>query len=180
MNPYLFTSHRLGFRNWLPTDIGPLAAINADKDVMEFFPATKTLAETLEFIGRMQRQLADKGYCYFAVDTLHDAKFIGFIGISEQTFPSPFTPCIDIGWRLSSQVWQQGYATEGALRCLRYASDNLNIKKICAVAPCANTRSERIMLKIGMNKVTEFIHPLLIHDTRLRDCVLYQVEFDGK
>ncbi len=171
---YLFTSARLGFRNWQQGDIAQMAAINADPDVMDFFPGVKTYEETEAFVKRMQQQLADKGYCYFAVDTLANKQFVGFIGLSEPTFESSFTPCTDIGWRLSKEAWNKGYATEGAKRCLEYAFDELNIPKIIAVAPKVNLRSEQVMKKIGMNKVTEFVHPLLIDDERLSDCVLYE------
>ncbi len=175
MGRYLFQSARLGFRNWLKTDIEPMAAMNADPDVMEFFPGTKGYTETVAFIERMQQQLADKGYCYYAVDKLENGEFIGFIGISVQAFEASFTPCIDIGWRLCKQEWNKGYATEGAQRCIDYAFNELNINKLTAIAPKANVKSERIMKKIGMVRVQDFIHPLLQDDERLRDCVLYEI-----
>jgi RimJ/RimL family protein N-acetyltransferase len=49
MNKYLFTSERLGFRNWNDSDIEKMAAINNDPDVMEFFPATATYSQTADF-----------------------------------------------------------------------------------------------------------------------------------
>ncbi|GEM_PF-1608528 len=61
-NKYLFTSERLGFRNWEPTDIDELFAINSDKQVMEFFPALPTKEQTIEFIERMNTQFEHKGF----------------------------------------------------------------------------------------------------------------------
>lgn len=173
---YIFTSARLGFRAWRPTDIVPMAAINADTEVMEFFPGTKTLAETEEFIVRMQQQQSDKGYCYYAVDVLSTGLFIGFIGLCYQTFEAPFTPCTDIGWRLQRQAWGRGYATEGAGRCLEYGLNDLRLKDIYAIAPKINTRSVQVMNKIGMQRVGVFVHPLLVGDERLRDCVFYKTQ----
>ncbi len=97
---YLFSSERLGFRNWKTEDAAIMAEINADKEVMEFFPAIQTKDQTLLFIERMQKEFSEKGFCYFAVDHLKTNELIGFIGIHEQTFEADFTPCIDIGWRL--------------------------------------------------------------------------------
>ncbi|NUO03137.1 MAG: GNAT family N-acetyltransferase, partial [Saprospiraceae bacterium] len=168
---YLFTSARLGFRNWLATDLEEMAAINADKAVMEFFPKVATKEETLNFIHRMQQQLTNKGFCYFAVDLLESHEFIGFIGLFEQTYEAHFTPCVDIGWRLRKTAWNQGFATEGAARCLEYAFQDLNLQKVVAVAPKINVRSEQVMKKIGMKKSGEFEHPLLGDCERLRDCV---------
>ncbi len=172
---YLFKSERLGFREWQTTDIPQMADINTDPEVMAFFPNTLTRQQTAEFIERMQKQFALKGFCYFAVDNLEDGAFIGFIGLSEQTFEADFTPCTDIGWRLSKRFWGKGYATEGATKCLSYAFAQLKQKKINAIAPKVNLRSEQIMKKIGMKKVGNFIHPLLINNERLEECVLYEI-----
>ena len=176
MRNYLFKSDRLGFRNWLASDIEKLAAINADKEVMEFFPSTRTLPETNTFIKRMQKQYGDKGYCYFAVDNLEYDTFIGFIGLSEQNFAADFTPCIDIGWRLAKTAWNKGYATEGAKRCLEYGFEALHLDKIYSIAPVANLKSQQVMKKIGMHKVKAFDHPQLLDNARLRKCVLYVIE----
>lgn len=170
---YLFTSERLGFRCWQMADVAVMAAINADPVVMEYFPAVKTYEETVAFIERMQQEYAEKGYCYFAVDRLEDGALIGFIGLSDQTFEASFTPCTDVGWRLGREYWSNGYATEGARQCLQYGFDELRIARIYAIAPQANARSEQVMQRVGMQKLMDFDHPLLLHDERLKTCVLY-------
>ncbi len=171
---YIFKSERLGFRNWIDSDIKKMARINSDKEVMKFFPKTYSEKETFLFVERMQNQYAKRGFCYFAVDKLIDGEFIGFIGLSEQTFKSNFTPCIDIGWRIDKKEWNKGYATEGALQCLYFAKNELRINKISSIASIINTKSEHIMKKIGMQKIKTFEHPLLAHDERLKACVFYQ------
>jgi RimJ/RimL family protein N-acetyltransferase len=177
---YLFRSERLGFRNWIETDIAIMAGISADPDVMAFFPAVATLAQTTAFIERMQKEFEEKGYCYFAVDKLETSELIGFIGLSERTFEAAFTPCVDIGWRLAKSQWNNGYATEGAKRCLAYAFDTLNLESVYAMAPRINVKSEIIMQKAGMKKAGEFEHVLLQDYPRLKDCVLYQMTIDAR
>ena len=112
----------------------------------------------------------------FAVDKLENGEFIGFIGLSEQTYEADFTPCIDIGWRIKRSEWNKGFATEGAKRCLDYALNDLKIKEIYSVAPKINTKSEHIMKKIGLKKQYEFEHPSLINNERLKICVLYKYD----
>jgi RimJ/RimL family protein N-acetyltransferase len=177
---YIFTSERLGFRNWELTDIDKMYQINSDEKVMAFFPGVLTKQQTAEFVDKMKNQFTDKGFCYFAVDKLEDSQFIGFIGLSEQTFHADFTPCIDIGWRIKSNEWNKGLATEGAKKCLDYAFNNLKIVEIYAVAPKINTKSAHIMTKIGLQKQYEFEHPLLINNARLKTCVLYKIEMKLK
>lgn len=172
---YLFTSERLGFRNWTESDIPLMAAINSNPNVMEFFPSVQDSEQTQRFIKRMQGQFEEKDYCYFAVDALETDTFIGFIGLSDKDFESDFTPAVDIGWRLSEAHWKKGYATEGALACLNYSFKKLQLEKIIATTPAINLKSEEVMKKIGMKKVKNFDHPLLLDDERLKDCLLYEI-----
>jgi RimJ/RimL family protein N-acetyltransferase len=173
---YLFTSERLGFRNWNLTDIDKMHEINSDEKVMAFFPNIPTKEQTTEFVERMKKQFEDKGFCYFAVEKLECGEFIGFIGLSEQNYEADFTPCIDIGWRIKSSEWNKGFASEGAKKCLDYALDELKLENIYSIAPKINTKSERIMVKIGMKKQSEFEHHFLKNNDRLRTCVLYKTE----
>lgn len=172
---YLFQSQRLGFRGWHENDLDRMTEINTDPAVMEFFPAIQDRTKTTDFITRMQAEQAAKGFCYFAAEELASREVIGFIGLHEQTFESPFTPCIDIGWRLHRSAWGKGYATEGALRCLEFGFQEIKLPKIYALAPEVNFRSVNVMKKAGLVQTGTFIHPLLVHDERLKNCVVYEM-----
>jgi RimJ/RimL family protein N-acetyltransferase len=152
-----------------------MSKINANPKVMEFFPSIPNFQQTVEFIERMQYQFKEKGFCYFAVDDLSNDTFIGFIGLSEQNYPSDFTPCIDIGWRLSQDAWGKGLATEGAKRCLDFAFNDLGLKNIKAICPAINIPSERVMQKIGMTKIATFHHSMLKDHPKLETCILYEI-----
>ncbi|MBK8850293.1 MAG: GNAT family N-acetyltransferase [Saprospiraceae bacterium] len=175
MNVYIFTSERLGFRNWQEEDITTMTEINNDPDVMAFFPGLLNEEQTTAFVQRMMAQYENKGFCYFAVDELATGNFIGFIGLSEQSYEAAFTPCVDIGWRLHSISWNRGFASEGAKRCLEYAFNELRLDEIYAIAPKINIKSEKIMQKIGMQKQYEFDHPFLADNTLLKKCNLYKI-----
>ncbi len=173
---YLFTSSRLGFRTWLDDDFEQLSSLNTDPQVMEFFPFLPSAKETGEFIERMQNQFSKNGFCYFPVDHLETNKFIGFTGLSEQNFDSDFTPCIDIGWRINKEYWGKGLATEGAVECLKYAKDYLDLDCIYSMASKINSRSIQVMKKIGMTYIKEFEHPKLVKYPALRTCALYEIK----
>lgn len=175
MNQYIFKSDRLGFRNWKESDKLQMGIINSDCEVMEYFPSVLTQKQTDEFIDRMRTQFAKNGFCYFAVDQLENNELIGFIGINEQNFKSDFTPCVDIGWRLSKKQWGKGFATEGAKKCLEFAFNEIGLKSIKAICPEINNQSEKVMHKIGMKKIKQFNHPLLSNYKRLEKCVLYEI-----
>ncbi|WP_196888636.1 GNAT family N-acetyltransferase [Aureivirga sp. CE67] len=172
---YDFHSKRLGFRNWIDSDIKKMVEINSDSEVMRFFPATVTFEQTQNFIQRMQKMYKERNYCYFAVDELETGNFIGFIGLCYQDYEAEFTPCTDIGWRLDKKYWNKGYATEGAKRCLEYAFDVLELEKIISTAPMINKPSIAVMEKIGMQKILEFKHSKLKDFPKIENCVCYEI-----
>ena len=121
----------------------------------------------------------ENGFCYFAVEKLENQEFIGFIGLSEQLWESDFTPAIDIGWRLKASAHGNGFATEGAKRCLDFGFNDLAVKEIISVSPKVNLSSIKVMKKLGMKFIEEFNHPKLEQDKYLERCVLYKLE-NGK
>jgi len=172
---YLFQSQRLGFRNWQKSDIVPFTNMCKDKKVMEFFPSILTDEKARLFVERMQQHFEEKQFCYFAVERLDTQTFIGFIGLRSQEYESPFTPCVDIGWRLQQAAWGKGFATEGAKACLNYAFQTLGFDKIYAIAPHQNEKSIHVMKKIGMTQEGSFVHPLMDKDIPLQPCVAYSI-----
>lgn len=153
-----------------------MAAINADEEVMAYFPSVQTREYTQGFIAAMQQEYAQRRYCYFAVELLETSELIGFLGLHLQEFVADFTPCTDIGWRFKKAVWNRGLATEGAKRCLQYGFESLGLEKIYAITPKLNRKSERIMQKAGMQKVKEFEFERLKEAPTLLNCVLYAIK----
>jgi len=165
---------RLILRQWQLSDHEPYIALNQDADVMEFFPATSTRDETLAQIGRFTDHIEQYGYGFFAVERKDNHEFIGFTGLSHPRFESYFTPCVEIGWRLSKANWNHGFATEAAKACLEYGFDTLGLDEIYSFTSVHNVRSEQVMIKIGMVKQGEFEHPSIAEGHFLRRHVLYK------
>ena len=175
---YLFKSDRLGFRAWKTEDVDPFVDMGEDSEVMQFFPKTISRNESIDLINRIKLKFAEVGYSLFAVDELDSCSFIGFIGFSSPTYDLGFGPLVEIGWRLSKDFWNKGYATEGATACLNYGFETLGLKEIYSLTSKVNIRSERVMQKIGMKKVDEFEHPKVEEGHKLRPHVLYKIEND--
>lgn len=171
---YIFESKRLGFRLWSEDDKLPFAKMNSNIEVMEFMPKLLSFDESNEFISRIKNHFDSYGYGLWAVDIKETGKFIGFIGFSHANFESDFTPCIEIGWRLDRESWNNGFATEGAKECLKYGFEVLNFKDIFSFTSKINYRSINVMEKIGLCKSRDFNHPKLENGNPLRPHVLYQ------
>lgn len=174
--PYLFQTARLGFRSWQETDYEPFARLNADSKVMEFFPNTLSRSESDAMIERIEAHIEQHDFGFWAVDWLEKQQFIGFIGLSIPRFQTSFTPCVEIGWRLSADCWGHGLAPEGAQACLEYGFNKLNLQEIVSFTPTVNHRSMRVMQKIGMQHVANFLHPLLPDNHWLSEHVLYTTQ----
>ena len=172
---YIFQSERLGFREWKDTDILPFSQMNQDPDVMEFFPRTLSLEESAERILNFKEYFERDGYGIYVVELLETKEFIGIIGFLRPTFKVNFTPCIEIGWRLRKSMWNKGYATEAGKRCLEYGFTTLGFTEVFSFTAVLNTKSKRIMQKIGMSKFGEFEHPLLQNGSPLKTHVVYKI-----
>ena len=173
---YLFTSKRVGFRSWKDSDKGPFREINQDPAVMEFMHARLSHEESDEMFDRIQTHFENFGFGLFAVDLLATKEFIGFVGFQQTRFEAAFTPCFEIGWRLTPGVWGKGIATEAGLRCLDYGFQELELEKICSFTALANERAQHLIEKIGLSKIGEFDHPKLEEGNWLRKHVLYNIE----
>jgi len=168
-----FSTERLVLRQWREEDREPFAALNADPEVMAHFPAPLTRDESDTVIDRHRDQLATGAPGVFAAEVRETGQFIGFIGLAVPRFEASFTPCVEIGWRLSRDAWGHGYATEGALATLEYGFTTLELAEIVSFTAVGNRRSRAVMERIGMSFVEEFEHPNVEPGHPLRRHVLY-------
>jgi RimJ/RimL family protein N-acetyltransferase len=173
--PVLETS-RLLIRNWRESDHKPFAEMNADPLVMRYFPATWTVEETEAALDRNRLRLEERGFCMWAVELKETGEFAGFIGLSVPSFEAPFTPCVEIGWRLAARFWNRGLATEGAAAVLRHGHATFGLDEIVAFTATQNFPSRRVMEKIGMvyDPADDFDHPGIPKDHCLCRHVLYR------
>jgi len=172
---YIFKSERLGFRHWRNEDLKEFLKLNSDEEVMEHFPRVLSEKEVKEFIDNLKKHYSENGFTYYATEILKTKEFIGMIGLASQEYNSKFTPAIDIGWRLKKSAWGNGYATEGAKRCLEYAFNELAIDKVISVCTINNYKSEKIMKKIGMIKKGEFSHPDMLSHPQYEKHYCYEI-----
>lgn len=105
-----------------------------------------------------------------------DGCFIGYVGFHHFDFDADFSPGVEIGWRLARKHWGQGYATEAAKACIDYARKHRLFNEIYSFTTVCNRRSERVMQKIGMGRVSFFSHPSLPKGHKLEPHVLYKLE----
>lgn len=170
-------TERLLLRDWRDEDLEPFAALSADPVVMEHFPRRASRAESDALVAAKQSELDDLGYGLWAVEVKETGGFIGFTGLTWQTFPAHFTPAVEVGWRLARDAWGHGYASEAARTALAVGFDEAGLDEIVSMTTTTNVRSQRVMQRIGMvhDPGDDFDHPNVAAGSPLKRHVLYRI-----
>ena len=173
----MIENERLLLRGWERRDREPFARLNSDAQVMESMPGPLSSAESDLLADRIEEHFREHGFGLYAVELRKERRFIGFLGLAIPRFQAHFTPCVEIGWRLSADCWGVGLATEGAKAVARHAFESLGLEAFVSFTVPANLGSRRVMEKIGMthNPADDFDHPNLPEGHPLRRHVLYRL-----
>lgn len=161
-------TERLRLRQWRAADRAPLAALNADPRVMEFFPATLTRAESDEMADRCEALMKEQGWGPWAVESRVTQEFVGVVGLHIPSAELPFSPCVEILWRLAFEHWGKGFAVEAATAALSVGFEVLDLPEIVAFTTVHNRRSRAVMERLRMQQAGVFEHPGLPIGSALR------------
>jgi RimJ/RimL family protein N-acetyltransferase len=172
------TTDRLVLRRWRDEDREPFAALNADPDVMRYFPRVLTRQESDGLIERIEARFEGQGIGLWAVERREDGRFLGFTGLAPASFEAAFTPAIEVGWRFARSAWGHGYATEAGRAALRFGFEVRQLERIHSWTSVLNLPSIAVMERLGMHgdPADDFDHPLLPPGDRLRRHVRYTLD----
>jgi RimJ/RimL family protein N-acetyltransferase len=168
------STERLVLRQWRDSDLELFAELNADPEVMRHFPAPMARGESDSFAQMVSETIERQGWGLWAVGVTAGPDYIGFVGLNTARFEAPFTPAVEVGWRLAREHWGHGYATEAARAAIAFGFDELNLDEIVSFSAPANERSRRVMERLGMthDPRDDFDHPRV--PARLNPHVLYR------
>lgn len=173
----IITTERLILRTWQVEDSEAYFQINQDPKVIEFLAGPITMEQVHHFIQVANNHHEQYGYTFWAIELKKTGELMGFIGLRYIDWELPFAPAVEIGWRLGSQYWGKGYATEGAKAALAYGFEQCNLPEIVSFTVPANVRSIRVMERIGLDRDVkgDFSHPKLPADHPLSKHILYRL-----
>lgn len=177
MRTVLPNTPRLNLRQWRDADREPFAAMNSDPEVMKYFPSLQDRSTSDANIDTWQSQLASEGWSNWAVEERESLQFVGFVGLTIPRRTLPFSPCVEIGWRLGRRHWGKGFATEAARAVLQVAFTQLALAEVVSFTALGNLRSRAVMERIGLvNTNREFDHPGVPEGHPLRPHCLYRLD----
>jgi RimJ/RimL family protein N-acetyltransferase len=168
-------TERLRMRRWTTADRAPFAAMNADPEVMRFFPGLLDRAASDAFADRVERSFDEHGYGLWALEPLDGGGFIGFTGLARMPDDVPGAGGLEIGWRLAADAWGRGYATEAARAAVDVAWWALGVDEVWSMTAVVNVPSQRVMQRLGMVRWAEFEHPRVPEGHPVRPHVLYHL-----
>ena len=165
--PRLSTA-RLVMRGWTATDRDVFAAMNADPEVMEHFPATMSRSESDAFVNRIEQGFDARGFGLWALELRESGRYIGFTGLSVPRFHAPWMeereqPVVEVGWRLVRSAWGRGLASEAAREACRFGFEEVGRREITSFTVVGNLRSQAVMRRLGMTPLAEYDHPVVGH-----------------
>lgn len=170
------TTSRLRLRQWQASDRLVFSQMNADPDVMQFYPALLSTEDSHAMAARIEHLIAQQGWGLWALELIKSGEFIGFTGLHHPDDDIPCAPCVEIGWRLSRDYWGNGYATEAGVAALDFAFEQLHCHEVFSFASINNLKSQAVMQRLGMrNTGRNFEHPKIPAGHPLREHVLYHV-----
>ncbi|MFI1677709.1 MULTISPECIES: GNAT family N-acetyltransferase [unclassified Streptomyces] len=169
---------RLLLRRWHDDDLAPMADINADPRVMHWVEGgpVHDLDRTAEDIERWEEEWDDEGFGLFAVELLASGELIGFTGLSVPEFLPEVLPAVAISWRLGSQFWGQGYASEAAQATLEFALQDRGLDRVISIDRIGNETSANVIRKLGMVPDRETTHPVSGHALHVHSIDLTEYE----
>ncbi|MET9144067.1 GNAT family N-acetyltransferase [Streptomyces sp. NPDC004042] len=143
---------RLILRRWHDDDVAPMAAVNADPEVMRFIRdgATRDEERTRADIEVWERHWDTYGFGLFAVEVRATGELAGFTGLAVPEYLPEMLPAVEVGWRLGRSVWGRGLATEAARAALRFGFRDRGLAEVISVIQLGNTASERVAAKLGL------------------------------
>jgi len=134
-------------------DAASILELNNDPEVLKFTgdKAFVSVEEARLFLENYD-QYALHGFGRWAVIQKSTGNFIGWCGLKY----SATTDEVDIGFRFIKTVWNQGYATEAAKKCIQLGFDTFGIKRIYGRAMVDNVASISVLEKLGLTYLKEF------------------------
>jgi ribosomal-protein-alanine N-acetyltransferase len=173
---------RLLLREWRDDDLAPFAAMSADPEVTELLLGPFDRAKSDGWAAGARNFWREHDYGQWVVEQPGEASFVGVVGLNCIGFEAPFTPAVEVSWRLARPYWGRGFAYEAARAAIEDGFYRVGLAEIVAITTPANRRSWGLMERLGMTRDIDgdFDHPGVPEGHRLRRHVLYRLRWHDR
>jgi len=151
-NSLILLTRRIRLRELREEDWQAMHEYASDPQVVEYLPfGPNEEKDTRDYLQKeIANQIAEPrmAYCLAIIQRNEDR----LIGTCRITITSPENQEGEIGYTLNRQYWGHGYMTEAAQKVITFGFKKLGLHRIFATCDYRNTRSYRVMEKVGMQK----------------------------
>lgn len=175
MAEFRLETERLVLRDWRDEDLEALAAMGQDPQVMATLGPLMDREASADLLARLRGMADEHGHTFWALERKEDGRVLGFTGIIRGR-DGPVEGRLEIGWRLVSDCWGRGYASEAARAALDWANANRPGEDVFAITSVTNSRSRTVMARLGMvhEPQLDFDHPRVAVGDPLKAHVTYR------
>lgn len=152
---------RLTVRALTAGDLDALAVVYADPKVLWWEPAPYSREQTGEALERTLARYRDDGLAEYGVVLRSSSELIGVCGPVYQEVEGRRLP--ELGWRLRSDRWGNGYATEAARAVVDHLR-SLGVPRVYSLITPTNERSQGVARRLGMRIEREVVWAEMPHD----------------
>ncbi len=138
---------RLLLRPLTPEDEAALATVLSDAETMRWYPRPFTGDEVREWIERQLGRYSSSTGLLGLVEK-QTGRLIGDCGPVWQEVEGRTE--LEIGYHVSRERWNQGFATEAARVVIDYAFENLGVERVVSMIRPENLASRRVAEKNGL------------------------------
>ena len=151
----ILETERLYLREMVRSDFGDLCRILQDEKAMYAYEGAFSDAEAQAWLDRQIARYRKWGFGLWGVVLKATGEMIGQCGLTMQ--PWKEQEVLEIGYLLQRRHWRQGYATEAARACKRYAFNVLRAEEVCSIIRDTNVPSQKVALRNGMVKTDRWV-----------------------
>lgn len=162
----------------MSSDRGAFAAMNADPEVMRYFPSVLDATASNSLADRLDAGFDVPGFGRWALERRNTGEFVGFTGIGPMPAGAPGSDGLEIGWRVARAQWRQGFALEAATAALDAAFASGSLDEVNSITAVINEPSRGVMRRLGMRHVDDFAHPVVAEGSPIRPHVRYVLTRD--
>ena len=150
----IFETERLFLRELNENDFGALCKIMQDEETMYAYEGAFSDEEVQEWLDRQLSRYREHGFGLWAVVLKETGEVIGQCGLTMQPWKNE--EVLEIGYLFQRQFWHNGYASEAAAACKKYAFEVLKADEVCSIIRDTNIPSQKVAERNGMTKADEW------------------------
>lgn len=163
-------------RQWKEDDLDPYARLTSSKEIMKYFPRTLTKEQSNAAARKFMKLLAIRSWGFWAVEEKSSGVFIGYAGLHVPKTKFPFSPCVEIAWRMADVHWKNGYVLEAGEEIIHCAFELIQLDELVYFSSVKNLKAQELMKALGMRKEDEiFNHPFVEKEHKLSKHYLYKI-----